>query len=161
MTPIVKNGSIILWGTATRDAKIRTGRSGNKFASFGIKYNRHHNVDGRKENEYMEVTVWEDSCVYVGDDDIGVAKGDTVLVCGYLVEDTFRKEGEDPNAEKWRISADIVLDMTSIFQVASLVVSGVDSGRNTDAHKESGMSDFDNRTPFDDDFDSEEGDLPY
>lgn len=124
MTPIGKNGSFILWGTVTRDAKLRQTNSGKNVASFGMKYDRHHNEDGQKVNEYMEVSIWDDAAVYVGDPDIGIAKGDTVVVFGQLQEDTFRKEGEDPNIKKWKINAEIVIDMTSIFQVAQMVVNG-------------------------------------
>lgn len=124
MTPILKKGSVVIWGTVTRDAEIRTTRRGNPFASFGLKYDRHHNEDGQKVNEYMNVTVWNDLANLVGDPDIGIAKGDYVLVCGTLEEDTYYKEGEDTSVPKWKVSADIVLDMTSIFQVAGMVVNG-------------------------------------
>lgn len=124
MTPIGKNGSFILWGTVTRDPKIRQTNSGKNVTSFGMKYDRHHNEDGQKVNEYMEVSVWDDNAFYVGDPNTGVAKGDYILVCGQLQEDTYRKEGEDPDIKKWKINAEIILDMTSIFQVAQMVVHG-------------------------------------
>lgn len=128
MTPIGKNGSFILWGEVTWDAKVYEARTGNKFTSFRMKYNRGHNVDGVMVNDTIEVTFWDSKYTkladLVGDPDFGIAKGDIVLVCGQLVEDTYRKEGEDPNTPKWKINADIVIDMTSIFQVAQMVVHG-------------------------------------
>ena len=86
MTPIGKNGSFILWGTVTRDAKLRQTNSGKNVAGFGMKYNRGHNEDGQMVNSYMEVSVWEDNAHFIGDADVGIAKGDYVLVCGQLVE---------------------------------------------------------------------------
>jgi len=162
MTPIGKNGSFILWGTVTRDAKLRQTNSGKSVASFGMKYDRHHNEDGQKVNEYMEVSIWDDSAVYVGDPDIGIAKGDSVLVCGQLQEDTYRKEGEDPNIKKWKITADIVLDMTSIFQVAQMVVDGGgEVAQEAPTTAKPKFTEEQSKTPFEEMMDSEEGELPF
>jgi len=162
MTPIGKNGSYILWGTVTRDAKLRQTNSGKNVTSFGMKYDRHHNEDGQKVNEYMEVSVWDDAAVYVGDPDIGIAKGDSVFVCGTLQEDTYRKEGEDPNIKKWRINAEIVIDMTSIFQVAQMVVNGeAPASAEIPPSAPSGFSETKEKTPFQEAVDEESGELPF
>ena len=176
MTPIGKNGSFIVWGTVTRDPKIRQTNSGKTVTGFGMKYNRGHNEDGQMVNEYIEVSIWDDNAVYVGDPDTGVAKGDYILVCGQLQEDTYRKEGEDPNIKKWKINAEIILDMTSIFQVAQLVVHGGAAEEEEPApaprnprEKESPVSKpakpkfkgTTERTPFMDEIDESDGELPF
>ena len=160
MTPIGKNGSFILWGTVTRDAKLRQTNSGKNVTSFGMKYDRHHNEDGQKVNEYMEVSIWDDAAVYVGDPDIGIAKGDSVFVCGTLQEDTYRKEGEDPNIKKWKINAEIVIDMTSIFQVAQMVGNGEASPHEDSdpAHKFTATAE---KTPFQQELEDDDGELPF
>ena len=162
MTPIGKNGSFIFWGTVTRDAKLRQTNSGKNVAGFGMKYNRGHNEDGQMVNEYMEVSIWDDAAVYVGDPDIGIAKGDSVFVCGTLQEDTYRKEGEDPNIKKWKINAEIVIDMTSIFQVAQMVVNGeVPASAEIPPSAPSGFSETKEKTPFQEAVDEESGELPF
>ena len=159
MTPIYKKGSCIIWGTVTRDAKLRQTNSGKNVTGFGMKYDRHHNEDGQMVNEYMEISVWDDTALFVGDHDIGVAKGDYVLVCGQLVPDTFRKEGEDPDAEKWKINADIVLDMTSIFQVAQMVVNG-EAPQPTESTPQ--YTETTEKTPFQEELeDDDDGSLPF
>ena len=161
MTPIGKNGSFILWGTATREAKLRQTNSGKSVASFGMKYDRHHNEDGQKVNEYMEVSVWDDNAHFIGVPDVGIAKGDYIFVCGQLVEDTYRKDGEDPNIKKWKINADIVIDMTSIFQVAQMVVNGsLPSAELPDEHKPA-FSEEKAKTPFEEELEDSDGELPF
>ncbi len=165
MTPIVKNRSIIIWGTATRDASLRQTGSGKSVSGFGMKYNRGHNENGQMVSEYMEVSVWGDNAKFVGDADLGIAKGDTVLVCGLLVEDTFRRDGEDPDAEKWKIDADIVIDMTSIFQVAQMVVDGDFHATAPSSPVPTAASAFseldDEKTPFERELEESDTDLPY
>ena len=160
MTPIGKNGSFILWGTVTRDPKIRQTNSGKNVASFGMKYDRHHNEDGQKVNEYIEVSVWDDNAFYVGDPNTGVAKGDYILVCGQLQEDTYRKEGEDPDIKKWKINAEIILDMTSIFQVAQMVVNGEAPPHEVSdpAPKFTATAE---ETPFQQELEDDDGELPF
>lgn len=160
MTPIGKNGSFILWGTVTRDAKLRQTNSGKNVTSFGMKYDRHHNEDGQKVNEYMEVSIWDDAAVYVGDPDIGIAKGDSVFVCGTLQEDTYRKEGEDPNIKKWKINAEIVIDMTSIFQVAQMVVNG-EAPLHEDSDPAPKFTATAEKTPFQQELEDDDGELPF
>ena len=160
MTPIGKNGSFILWGTVTRDAKLRQTNSGKNVTSFGMKYDRHHNEDGQKVIEYMEVSIWDDAAVYVGDPDIGIAKGDSVFVCGTLQEDTYRKEGEDPNIKKWKINAEIVIDMTSIFQVAQMVVNG-EALPHEDSEPAPKFTATAEKTPFQQELEDDDGELPF
>jgi len=165
MTPIVKNCSIIIWGTATRDASLRQTGTGKSVSGFGMKYNRRHNENGQMVSEYMEVSMWGENAKFVGDPDLGIAKGDSVLVCGVLVEDNFRKDGEDPDVEKWKIDADIVIDMTSIFQVAQMVVGGDVQTTATPAEIPTTASVFseldDEKTPFEKELEESDTDLPY
>ena len=159
MTPIVKKGSIILWGTVTLEPTMRQTKNGRPYTSFGMKYDRHHNEDGQKVNEYMNVTMWGDDAKFIGDEDIGLAKGDTVVVCGQLVEDTYRKEGEDPDIQKWRVNAEVVLDITSIFQVAQMVVGGGVSA--PEPEPKSAFTETTEKTPFQEDLDEADGELPF
>lgn len=164
MTPIYKSGTIILWGTVTQEPKLRETKSGRSYASFGMKYDRHHNEDGQMVNEYMNVTMWGDDAKFIGDESIGLGKGDTILVCGQLVEDTYRKEGEDPNVQKWKVNADIVIDMTSIFQVAQMVVDGDVPAHNepaASAPSKPKFTDTEEKTPFQQDVDDADGELPF
>lgn len=165
MTPIGKNGSFILWGEVVWDSQVREARSGNKYTSFRMKYNRGHNVDGRIVNDTIEVTVWDTKYTkiaeMVGDENFGIAKGDLVLVCGQLVEDTYRKEGEDPNVPKWKVNADIVIDMTSIFQVAQMVVNGSIPSAELPDESKSAFSEESAKTPFEEELDDSESELPF
>jgi len=164
MTPIGKNGSFILWGEVVWDSQVREARSGNKYTSFRMKYNRGHNVDGRMVNDTIEVTVWDTKYTkiaeLVGDENFGVAKGDLVLVCGQLVEDTYRKEGEDPDAPKWKVNAEIVIDMTSIFQVAQMVVNG-EVPPHEDSDPAPKFTATAEKTPFQQELDDDDGELPF
>lgn len=164
MTPIYKSGSIILWGSVTQEPKLHETKSGRSFSSFGMKYDRHHNEDGQMVNEYMNVTMWGDDAKFIGDEDVGLAKGDTILVCGQLVEDTYRKEGEDPNVQKWKVNADIVIDMTSIFQVAQMVVNGdapTPAATPTPAPSKPKFSETEEKTPFQLEIEDSDGELPF
>lgn len=161
MTPILKKGSIVLWGNVTRDAELRETKSGRPYATFGMKYDRHHNEDGQMVNEYMNVTIWGDDAKFIGDGDIGLAKGDMVVVFGSLVEDTYRKEGEDPNIQKWKVNADIVLDMTSIFQVAGMVVGGEAPTPAAPSPKKETFTETNEKTPFQEELDDEDAELPF
>lgn len=161
MTPILKKGSVILWGTVTRDAELRQTKNGRSFASFSMKYDRHHNEDGQMVNEYMNVTMWGDDAKFIGDENVGIAKGDTIIVCGQLVEDTYRKEGEDPDIEKLKVNAEIVLDMTSIFQVANMVVLGDAPHDEEPAPENSAFTETQEKTPFQDELENTDGELPF
>lgn len=164
MTPLYKNGTIMIWGTVTQEAKLRETKSGRSYASFGMKYDRHHNEDGQMVNEYMNVTMWGDDAKFIGDEDIGLAKGDTVIVCGQLVEDTYRKEGEDPDVQKWKVNADVVIDMTSIFQVAQMVVNGdvpSHAASEQPALSKPTFTDTEEKTPFQQDVEDADGELPF
>lgn len=152
----MKSGNTMLMvGKVSRDATLRETRTGKHVAGFSMRYARQHNVDGQMENKYMEVTVWNDDALLIGDENIGIGKGDTVLVVGQLVEDTYRREGEDPNEPKYKVDADIVLDMTSIFQVAQMVVLGGEEPQDDgdDSPDASKIEDTFEGTPFDDDDD--------
>lgn len=166
-----KQGSyMILWGYVPRDAKLTETRSGKFYTSFSVRYDRHHNEDARMVNEYMNVQIWGDNAKFVGNEDIGIAKGDTVFVCGKLVPDTYHKEGEPEPEDKWMVVADIVLDMTSIFQVAQMVVGGEYAPEPEDDYKPKSTSsprsaphfeETDEETPFGREVDEAPGELPY
>ena len=87
-----------------------------------MQYDRHHDEDGNIVNDYIDVSMWYDAAKFIGDEDVGVAKNDIVMVVGFLTKDSYHSTGDDV---KYKISADIVLDMTSIFQVAQMVVNGL------------------------------------
>ena len=161
MTPILKKGTVILWGTVTRDTELRQTKSGRPFTTFSMKYDRHHNEDGQMVNEYMNVTIWGEDAKFIGDEDVGIAKGDTIVVFGQLVEDTYRKEGEDPDIEKWRVFADVIIDMTSIFQVAQMVVGGSIPQPEPSDTKSSKFTETREKTPFQEELEDDDTELPY
>ena len=164
MTPLYKNGTILIWGTVTQEPKLRESKNGRLYTSFSMKYDRHHNEDGQMVNEYMNVTMWGDDAKFVGDESIGLGKGDTVLVCGQLVEDTYRKDGEDPDVKKWKLNAEIVLDMTSIFQVAQMVVEGEVPSHDeppTPTPSKPKFTATEEKTPFQQDVEDAYGELPF
>ena len=120
-----KNGNkMLIWGTAARDASVKTTKSGKNVCGFAVKYDWHHDENGKPVTEFMEVSMWGDNALFVGHDHIGVAKGDMVLVCGEMTKDTFYKQGEDRSKPKYKINADLVLDMTTIFQITQMVAGG-------------------------------------
>ena len=165
MTPLYKNdGTTLIWGTVTQEAKLRETKNGRLYTSFSMKYGRRHNEDGQMVNDYMNVTMWGDDAKFIGDESVGIAKGDTVLVCGYLVEDTYRKEGEDPNVKKWKLNADLVLDMTSIFQVAQMVVNGETPAMEAPpihAPSKPKFTATEEKTPFQTEIEESENELPF
>lgn len=119
----VKQGNTMLVvGRVTRDAKYRRTKSGKSVASFAMQYDRHHDEDGNNVNDYIDVSMWGENARFIGDDNIGVAKNDIVLVVGFLTKDSYHSTEDEV---KYKISADLVLDMTSIFQVAQMVVNGL------------------------------------
>lgn len=173
-----KNGNkMLIWGTAARDASVKTTKSGKNVCGFAVKYDWHHDENGKAVTEFMEVSMWGDNALFVGHDSIGVAKGDMVLVCGEMTKDTFYKQGEDRSKPKYKINAELVLDMTSIFQVTQMVAGGDEEPPDEPEKKERPRSapvqqDFKDvggpRDPFssiDDDesdpFESDDGELPY
>ena len=117
-----QGNTMLIVGRVTREAKHRKTKSGKSVASFAMQYDRHHDEDGNNVYDYMDVSMWHDSAKFIGDENIGIAKNDIVLVVGYVVKDSYHST---ENEIKYKISADIVLDMTSIFQVAQMVVSGL------------------------------------
>lgn len=119
----IKHGNTMLAvGRVTREAKCRKTKSGKSVASFAMQYDHHHDEDGNIVNDYIDVSMWHDAAKFVGDEDVGVAKNDIVMVVGFLTKDSYHST---ENETKYKISADIVLDMTSIFQVAQMVVNGM------------------------------------
>lgn len=118
-----KSGNyMLMWGKASRDAILRTTQKGKNWTSFAMSYDRKHDIDGQMKTQYIEVVIWGDDALYVGHEDIGISKGDQILVGGRLVEDTYYREGEDRSVKKYKVEADLVVDMTSIFQIAQMVV---------------------------------------
>lgn len=119
---IKQNNTMILVGPVLREAKLRQTRNGKYVASFYMQYGFHHDADGNSVKDCIDVSVWGKNAQFIGDEDVGIAKGDTVLVVGYLVNDDYHteKDGE----QKYKLTADLVLDMTSFFQVAQMVVNG-------------------------------------
>ena len=153
---------IQIWGKATRDAQLRTTKNGKHVVGFGVKYDRHSNEDGQTVNEYMEVSAWGDLAVWCGDEQIGIAKGDTVIVCGELIKDDFYRDGEDKSKPKYKVNADVVLDATSIFQLMKIVMSG-EGFPDKSEKKPKRMSESGGITPsgFDDITGEEDEDDPF
>lgn len=151
MPTYMKQGNtIMLVGTVIREAKIRETRNGKTVSSFYMQYGFHHDPDGKPVKDCIDVSVWGENARFIGDEDIGVAKGDTVFVVGYLVEDKYHteKDGEP----KYKVTADLVLDMTSIFQVAQMVVNPATPTVNDVSKKEpptlnSGFTEVDGEEP--------------
>lgn len=160
---------MVMWGIATSEPKLRTTQSGKHVCSFYLQYNKHVNEDGQKVKESMSVTAWNDLAEYICDNDIGIGKYDELLVCGEIVPDTYYGRNEDPNVPKYKINAELILPMTSIYQLMMMVVNG--GGQPIrEEHKPSivskrGKLDVDedaqdDDSPFVDD-DSDDGELPF
>lgn len=160
---------MVMWGIATSEPKLRTTQSGKHVCSFYLQYNKHMNEDGQKVKESMSVTAWNDLAEYICDNDIGIGKYDELLVCGEIVPDTYYGRNEDPNVPKYKINAELILPMTSIYQLMMMVVNG--GGQPIrEEHKPSivskrGKLDVDedaqdDDSPFVDD-DSDDGELPF
>lgn len=157
-----------LWGYVPRDARLIETQSGKTFTSFSVRYDRHHNEDGQMVNEYMNCQIWGDNAKFVGDESVGIAKGDTVFVGGKLVPDTYHKEGEPEPEDKWMVVADIVLDMTSIFQVAQMVVDGDFATEQEDDYNPkstsfsppSAFEETDEISPFGEEVEASDAELP-
>ena len=115
---------VIVTGRVTREAKIRNTRTGKPVATFAMQVGYHHNEDGKAVADYMDVSMWEENAKYVGDESVGVAKDDIVLVVGYLVRDKYKEKRNDDGENYYKINADIVFDMTTSFQVAQMVAGG-------------------------------------
>lgn len=89
---IVSGGSIIATGKVTQEPVIRHTKSGKSVTGFAMSVGSHYNEDGKAVNDYMNVSVWGDEALLVGDHDTGLEKYDTVLVAGTLVRDKFKEE---------------------------------------------------------------------
>lgn len=158
---IKQNNTMILVGPVLREAKLRQTRNGKYVASFYMQYGFHHDADGNSVKDCIDVSVWGKNAQYIGDEDVGIAKGDTVLVVGYLVNDDYHteKDGE----QKYKLTADLVLDMTSFFQVAQMVVNGppapVEEQPRPQSTLSSGFTEYneDDGNPFL----TEDDELPY
>jgi Single-stranded DNA-binding protein len=163
---------IIAVGRVTREAKIRNTRTGKPVATFAMHVGYHHNEDGKAVADYMDVSMWEEDAKYAGDENVGIAKDDIVLVVGYLVRDKYKEEKSNDGEKYYKINADILYDMTSSFQVAQMVV---EAGFSPDVPAEAedtprtpkkqsvfaDVDDSDDDNPFMPKEVEEENDLPY
>lgn len=160
---IKQGNTMLVVGRVTREAKYRRTKTGKEVSSFAMCYDRHFDEDGKTVYDYIDVSVWGDLSQFVGDESIGIAKNDIVLVVGYLTRDSYHSTEEET---KYKISADMVLDMTSIFQVAGMVVNGlpVDEPQEQpdDPTKKTAFTETDDAddNPFMTEEDME-GELPY
>ena len=118
---IQSGNTIFVFGRAMRNAIFRHTRSGKTVASFSMQSGWHYNEDGKSVADYIDVSVWGDDAKRVGDENIGVAKDDMLFVAGRLVPDPYHSTETE---KKDKINAELVIDMTSIFQVTDLVVNG-------------------------------------
>ena len=151
---------MLLWGTVGREPSLKETKNGKLFCGFSVKYDRRHNEDGQMVSDYMNCTAWNETAKLVADDDVGIAKGDEVLIIGKFTEDTWRKEGEPYGDVRWKVEADIVLDMTSVFQIAQMVVSGGALELDEEEEPKSSFTETNEKTPFSDEMDDDDGDLP-
>ena len=162
---------MILWGIATSEPKLYKGPSGVSLTSFFLQYNKHVNEDGQKVKETIGVTAWRDLAEYICDDQIGIGKYDIVLVAGEIVQDTYYGKGEDPSVPKYKINAELVLDITSVYQMMMMVVNGGAEIKppKTESKPKSktnrGQIDIDDESDEEDslftDDDSDDGELPF
>lgn len=155
-----KTQSILLWGRVTRDAQLRQTKSGKSYATLSVQYGKHHDEDGHMIRDYMDVSVWGDHGEQVGDPNAGVSKGDIVLVIGTLYKDDYKSEKDGKDV--YSLNADVVLDATCCFQLASMVVGGEPIGDDsTEPSAPTSFKPSSDRTPFEDMMDEEDGELPY
>lgn len=171
---------MVMWGIATSEPKLRTTQSGKHVCSFYLQYNKHVNEDGQKVKESISVTAWNELAEYICDNDIGIGKYDELLVCGEIVLDTYYGQDEDPNIPKYKINAELILPMTSIYQLMMMVVNGganikpQDTGPKPRSMTKHGQIDVDdepedydslfvddNSADESDPFSSDDGELPY
>lgn len=164
-----KTHYMFLCGYVPRDAKYLETRNGKTVTSFSVRFDRHHNEDGQMVNEYMNVQMWGENAKFIGNEDIGISKGDTVLVFGKLVPDTYHKEGEPEPEGKRKVDAEIVFDMTSFYQLVLMVINGdyapeehepipkATSAPRSAPHFE----ETDEETPFGREVEEADGELPY
>ena len=120
-----QGNKMLIWGRSTRDATFRVTNSGKKVSGFAVKYDYRHDPDGQPINEYMEVSCWGKLAQWVGDESVGIGKGDMVIVAGDLMKDEFYKKDEDRSKVKYKLNADLVMDMTSFFQLMEMVMQMV------------------------------------
>lgn len=162
---------MVMWGIATSEPKLRTTQSGRSVCSFYLQYNKHINEDGQKVKESMSVTAWNDLAEYICDNDIGIGKYDELLVCGEIVPDTYYGQNEDTSIPKYKINAELILPMTSIYQLMMMVVNGganikpPDTEPKPKSMTKHGQIDVDDDpedydSTFTDD-DSDDGELPF
>lgn len=154
----IKQGNyMLLCGKVTKDAVLRTTATGKHVVNLSVKYGQHHDVDGNSVGDYMNISAWGDTALFVGNEDTGVAKGDMVLAIGQLVRDDYRsqKSGE----EEFKMNAEIILDATSIFQIAEMVISGEVGSAGAD--EQSAFDDSEEKTPFEKEVEDSDAELPY
>lgn len=157
MAYIKQGNDMILWGRVTKDAQLRTSQSGKSFATLSVQYGKHHDEDGNMVRDYMDISVWGSLGEQIADPNIGVVKGDIVMVTGALYKDEYmtKKEGKD----SYRLNADAVFDCTSAFQLAAMVTSGDDQDDSPSGGSE--LAPSTEKTPFEDMMDEADGELPY
>lgn len=118
-----QGNNLIIWGRATKDASLFETKNGRFVSNFPVKYSYRHDEDGNVLVDYMNVDVWGKLAKIVGDDTIGVAKGDMVLVAGQILRDNFYGKDEDKTVPKYKLNAELVFDMTSINQLMEMVMA--------------------------------------
>lgn len=157
MAYIKQGNNMILWGRVTKDAQFRTSQSGKSFATLSVQYGKHHDEDGNMVRDYMDISAWGDLGEQIADPNVGIVKGDIVMVTGVLYKDDYLTEKE--GKVSYRLNADAVFDCTSAFQLATMVTTG-EAPENPPQHKATFVSSSE-KTPFEDMLDEADGELPY
>lgn len=151
----IKSGdSMILWGRATKEGQIRTSKNGKQFSTFSIQYGVHHDEDGKKVKDYMDVSVWGNLGGMVGDADVGIAKDDIVLAVGTIYRDAHKSESAGKDV--YNLNAEAVFDSTSAFQIAQMLINGGSEEVYDDAPQET-----DEKTPFEQEVEDADTERPY
>ena len=153
----IKQGErIFLVGKAARDCKIRQTKNGKTVASFSVRSG--HDENG--QNAFMEVTGWGELAQIIGDESVGVAKGDVVAVFGTLVKDTYKSTEEK---EVLKINAEFVMDMTTQFQLAQMIVGSGDMEETAEEtpFESASLDEEDMENSFFKQVEEAEGELPY
>lgn len=91
MIPIYQKGSMLLWGTVTKNKGIKTGESKSgkqwRVCNFSIAYGEEDDPEnaGSKKSKYMDCAAWGSFADYAE----RLEKGDKVLVAGQYKESEY------------------------------------------------------------------------
>lgn len=153
--------NMLLWGRVTRDAEMKQSKNGKEYAIVSVQYGKHYDEDGNMVRDYMDCSFWGDYAKDVANPDIGITKGDLVMIAGMLYKDEYKSEKE--GREIYSMNADIILDSTASFTLAKMLVDpGTEEAiANPAPQKKSAFVSSQEKTPFEEMMDEADGELPY